>query len=315
MNNIAIIGVGALGKRHLQSMIELQNDYNIFAVEVNPETVKQLSEEFPGVHFLTTIYELPTELNAAVISTNSNIRRLVFDDLTKQCKVTNIIFEKVLFQRENDFFFVHEKLNEMGINAWVNCARREWNSYQTLKEELSPCREIYLSATGGQWGLGCNGIHILDLVEFLSGQSVEMLDIGKLEKGIVEGKRKGFYEFYGTITGSAGRCKNFTISCINQSALPFRIEITTESSRYMIDEGHNFMLVSNAESEWEWNRRDFKQVYQSQMTGRVIKSIIEKGTCNLPVYESSMLLHLKLIRPLVDFFKLNGMEDDLCPIT
>lgn len=86
-------------------------------------------------------------------------------------------------------------------------------------------------------------------------------------------------------------------------------------TRYMIDEGRNFMLVSNAESGWEWNRRDFKQVYQSQMTGRVIKSIIEKGTCNLPVYESSMQLHLKLIRPLVDFFILNGMEDGLCPIT
>lgn len=37
MENIAVIGIGALGKRHLQSLMNLKDDYSIYAVEVNKE--------------------------------------------------------------------------------------------------------------------------------------------------------------------------------------------------------------------------------------------------------------------------------------
>ncbi|MBE6500179.1 MAG: hypothetical protein E7Z80_06525 [Methanobrevibacter thaueri] len=315
MESIAIIGVGALGKRHLQSMVELQDQYQIYAVEINEEIIKQLTTEFPKVNFIKTVEELPNELEAVVIATNSNIRRLLFEQLINHSTVKNIIFEKVLFQKEEDYYFVENKLNELNIKAWVNCARREWDSYKSFKMELNEFNELYISAIGGQWGIGCNAIHILDLIEYLSGSEIETLDISKLENRLIESKRKGFYEFFGTISGVSGKCKNFNITCIDESALPFRIEITTEKSRYMIDEGNNYLLVSDEESEWQWKRMDFKQVYQSQMTGRVIKSIIDNGTCNLSDYESSMKLHLKYILPLIEFFKANGMEENLCPIT
>ena len=266
MECIAIIGVGALGKRHLQSMVELQDQYQIYAVEINEEIIKILSTEFPNVNFVKTVEELPNELEAVVIATNSNIRRLLFEQLINHATVKNIIFEKVLFQKEEDYYFVQNKLNELNISAWVNCARREWNSYKSLKNELNEFNELYISAIGGQWGIGCNAIHILDLIEYLSGSEVENLDISKLDNKVIESKRKGFYEFFGTISGVSGKCKNFNIICMDESNLPFRIEITTEKSRYMIDEANNYLLVSDEESSWQWKRRDFKQVYQSQMT-------------------------------------------------
>ena len=114
--------------------------------------------------------------------------------------------------------------------------------------------------------------------------------------------------------GDCGKCKSYKITCID-SPLPFYIEITTEKSRYMIDEGNNYLFISTEESNWQWKKQEFLQVYQSQMTGRVIKSIIDNGICNLPDFESSMKLHLKYIIPLIDFFKSNGMEENLCPIT
>lgn len=315
MNNIAIIGVGALGKRHLQSMVELQDQCQIYAVEINEEIIKVLKTEFPDVKFITTVEELPDELEVVVIATNSNIRRILFEQLINHSIVKYIIFEKVLFQKEDDYYFVQDKLNELSIHAWVNCARREWDSYKSLKEELTSCNELYISAIGGQWGIGCNGIHILDLIEFLSDNEIETLDMSGLENKIVESKRKGFYEFFGTISGTSGKCRNYNIACMDDSILPFRIEITTEKSRYMIDEGNNYILISDAESDWQWKKREFKQVYQSQMTGRVIKSIIDEGTCNLSDFESSMKLHLKYIMPLIDFFKSNGMGENSCPIT
>lgn len=314
MKNIAIIGVGTIGKRHLQSMIELQNQYNIYAVEINKEIIKVLTAEFPNVNFIETVEELPEEIEVVIIATNSNIRRILFEQLINNSIVKNIIFEKVLFQKEEDYYFVEKKLNELNIRAWVNCARREWDSYKLLKEKLKYCEELYISAIGGQWGLGCNCIHILDLIEYLSGNHIESIDISKLENKIIESKRKGFYEFFGTVTGVSGRCKNYSITCID-SSLPFYVEITTEKSRYLIDERNNYLLMSGEESEWQWKKCEFKQVYQSQMTARVIKSIMDNGSCNLPDYDSSMKLHLKYIKLLIDFFKFNGMEENLCPIT
>lgn len=315
MENIAIIGVGALGKRHLQSMVELQDQYQIYAVEINEKIINVLNSEFPKVNFVTTVDELPKELVAVVIATNSNIRRLLFEQLINHSIVKNIIFEKVLFQKEEDYYFVQNKLNELNIRAWVNCARREWNSYKSLKNELNGFKELYISAIGGEWGIGCNAIHILDIIEYLSGSEIENLDISGLKNEVVESKRNGFYEFFGTIRGVSGKCKNFNITCIDESVLPFRIEITTEKSRYMIDEANNYLLVSDEESDWQWEQREFNQVYQSQMTGRIIKSIIDDGVCNLSDYDSSMKLHLKYILPLIEFFKSNGMGENLCPIT
>lgn len=315
MMNIAIIGVGALGQRHLQSMVGLQDQCNIYAVEINEEIIRVLTKEFPNVNFITTAEELPNELEVVVIATNSNIRRILFEQLINHSIVKNIIFEKVLFQKEEDYYFVQDKLNDLDINAWVNCARREWDSYKLLKEELKSYNELHISAIGGEWGIGCNAIHILDIIEYLSDNEIETLDISGLENKIVESKRKGFYEFFGIITGSAGRCKNYNLICIDNSNLPFCIEITTDKSRYMINEENNYLLISSAESNWQWEKREFKQVYQSQMTGRIIKSIMDRGTCNLSDYESSMKLHLKYIIPLIDFFKSNGMEENICPIT
>lgn len=315
MKNIAIIGVGALGQRHLQSMVELQDQCNIYAVEINEEIICVLTKEFPNVNFITTVDGLPNELEVVVIATNSNIRRMLFEQLISHSVVKNIIFEKVLFQKEEDYYFVQDKLKDLGINAWVNCARREWDSYKLLKEELKSYNELHISAIGGEWGIGCNAIHILDIIEYLSDNEIEILDISGLENKIVESKRKGFYEFFGTISGSAGRCKNYNLVCIDNSNLPFCIEITTDKSRYMINEGNNYLLVSSAESNWQWEKREFKQVYQSQMTGRVVKSIMDRATCNLSDYESSMKLHLKYIIPLIDFFNSNGMEESICPIT
>lgn len=313
--NLAIVGVGALGKRHLQSICDLKEQYSIYAVEINEEAIKALSTEMPWVHFVSSIDKLPEEIAAAVFATGSNVRRTLFEQLIAHSKVSNIIFEKVLFQKEEDYHFVKQKLDELNIKAWVNCARREWDAYKRLKEELKSYREMHFSMMGGNWGMGCNSIHMLDLVEFLSDDKVEKLDISGIENHIVESKRKGFYEFFGTITGASGRCKSFSISCMENSSLPSVIEITTESARYWINEGRGFLLKADEVSNWEWKEREFKPVFQSQMTGRVVKSILENGDCNLAKYDDAMELHLKFIVPLIGFFNANGMEGEVCPIT
>ena len=315
MSNLAVIGVGALGKRHLQSISDLRGDNTIYAVEINENIIKPLQIEMPWVHFVTSIDKLPVEIAVAVFATSANVRRVLFEQLIAHSHISNIIFEKVLFQKEEDYYYVKQKLDELGIKAWVNCARREWDAYKNLKQELNNCREIHFSVAGGNWGMGCNTIHMLDIIEFLSNEKVDYLNFSGLDDHIVESKRNGFYEFFGTITGTAGKCKSFSIICIEDSPLPFVIQITTESSRYIVHEGHGKIMKSDATSSWNWQEFEFKPVYQSQMTGRVVKSIMNCQECNLAKYNDAMELHLKYIVPLIAFFNANGMEEKLCPIT
>ncbi len=315
MKNIAVIGVGALGRRHLQSLYELKNEYKLCAVEVNETALESLRNEFKDVEFFTSPKELPKEIELAVIATNANVRRMVFEQLVDNVKVRFIIFEKVLFQKIEDFYFVQERIQKLGIKAWVNCGRRAQTAYQLLKKNIKDSREMYIAASGGRWGMGCNTIHILDLIEFLSDDYIENIDISKLKNLITESKRKGFFEFFGTISGSAGKCRHFSITCIDDSNLPFEIDILTDKGRYHIEEMNNVIYVADENSEWSWKKKDFTCFYQSQMTSKVAQSILSDGKCWLVDYDSSMKLHIKFLNVILEFFNKNGMEGDICPIT
>ena len=332
--NIAVIGVGNIGFRRLQSLVTLPSDqysqYSIFALEPVEERRTFLSKEFqnvPNLTILKDIAELPPVIDLAVIATSSNVRKAVFQELIEHSTVKNIIFEKVLFQKVSDYYYVKDRLRSLNIKAWVNTARREAVPYQELRDALRSCREFIFTTIGGQWGMGCNSVHVLDLIEFLSGSPVDegSLSISNLESGIVPSKRSGFYEFFGTITGRAGKCKHFSITCMNNSTLPSLKEITTEDTRYVIDEGNGKIRI---EKQGEGVvTKDFKLPYISQITSKIATEIFETGTCYLPDYEASMETHLKFIKPLFGFFKENGfssaaennttesMENEICPIT
>ncbi|MCI9357973.1 MAG: Gfo/Idh/MocA family oxidoreductase [Lachnospiraceae bacterium] len=316
MRNIVLIGVGSMGKHHLQALLKLKNEFNIYALEINEETLQKLKDEFPcGVFFVNKLIELPTEIKLAIIATSSNERRSVFEQLLVHSEVENILFEKVLFQKEKDYYFVEKKLRDKKINAWVNCARREWEIYHEIKRKVEKCKYMIFTAIGGQWGLGCNGIHMLDLIQFLVNGGRCDISISGLDDRIVESKRKGFYEIFGTISGSCGKCRSFQLSCIDDTNLPFSIEISTDIFRIRIDELQQKKYISEKKNNWEWEQRKFELPYQSQLTNRVAKSIIERGTCSLTDYDTSMQLHLDYILPLMNFFTRQGMEKELCPIT
>ena len=322
MKNIAIIGVGALGRRHLQSMVELSNEYNIFAVEPVVSTVEMLKEEFEHkANFVFSINDLPKELEAVVISTSSNSRYGVFSKLVTHSIVKNIVFEKVLFQKIEDYKSVEKILIEKNISSWVNCARREWPSYQKLHDYLKDAKEISYNCAGGEWGLGCNAVHMIDLMEYLSGDVDFKIINSNLTVPIVESKRKGFIEFYGSISGFGNNCKAFQISCQHESDAPTIISITSDKANIIIDEGKQKLFIAEKANEWEWKSDQFPIKYQSQLTAGVIKNIIETGTCNLPDYNISMNAHIKYLTVVMDFLKhqgfydRSGIDSSVCPIT
>lgn len=168
---------------------------------------------------------------------------------------------------------------------------------------------------GGYWGLACNALHLLDLVEWFATEDKLRIVSMNLSDRIEESKRKGYVEVFGSIVGTCGRCENWSISCFADSRLPFVTEIVGDRMWCSIDYGSRRMKFACAAAGWQEEALEFDIPYQSELTQQVVSRILETGTCNLPKYEDSMRQHLIFMQPLIKFFENKGMEKEICPIT
>ena len=319
MYNIVIIGVGALGKRHLQSIVQSKIDLDIYCYDINEHALDGFEWENTYNNKIITMVnsfeELPKIVDFALFAMTAKGRREMFDQLIAHCTVKNILFEKVLFQKIEDYEHVGGKLRELNINAWVNCARRQWDSYQELKKELEAAREMRVIISGGEWGLACNAIHQIDLIEFLSGSSETKVDSMALLPIITDSKRAGFKEVYGTISGHSGKCSYFSITCMKDTNVPSVVTISSDIGQYIILEGKQKMVCMTKDGKYEFTEKEFLVPYQSQITQFVMEDMLFNTQSRLVEYDISSRLHLEFIRPLTKFFYENGWENESCPIT
>jgi len=296
-------------------MMDLKDDYKIYAVEANTEVLPELKKEFPDVVIGDKLDEIPSDIAVAVIATSSDVRRKVFDELIRGRNVSNIIFEKVLFQKKEDYAYVSAMLKARNIHAWVNCVRREWEDYSRLKDMIKNEAILAIDMSGGEWGIGSSGIHMLDLVEFLSNGKIEKLRPDTLHGPIVESRRKRFKEFYGSVEGITDNDVEFKIRCLQGTQVPVIVDITCQNQRIMVNEGGMEILFSTGENGWKIKKQLFNTPYQSQLTGPILKRLLEGNGCNLTEYEESARVHMMYIEQVNEFFRKNGMEVEACSIT
>ena len=316
---VVLIGVGALGKRHLSSIMNTKLALDVFCYDINSQALNNFEWDNQynnkTLTMVTTFDDFPKEIDFALFAMTSNARRTMFEQLVSQCKVKNILFEKVLFQNIEDYECVGRILKDLNIKAWVNCARRQMDSYHELAKELATARDIRISVTGGEWGLACNAIHMIDLIEFISGSLETKIDKMQLLNEIADSKRKGFKEVYGSLEGHSGKCSYFSITCMKNSTSPIMLSISTDSGQYIIIEGKRKIISMTETNNYELIEKEFEIPYQSQMTQHVLEDILLTGESRLANFDVSSRLHLEFIKPLIKFFNENGWENQSCPIT
>ena len=125
MKNIAIIGAGQLGSRHLQALVHVQKKINIQVVDSSEDSLKtaemrfnEVSENFKGtISFHTNISFLEKKLDVVIVATNSKVRRSVVDQLVNHSKIEYLILEKFLFINEQDYFYTEKLFAEKNIKV------------------------------------------------------------------------------------------------------------------------------------------------------------------------------------------------------
>lgn len=304
---VAIIGAGQLGSRHLQALANSENQLHIQVIDPNVDSLKiaetrfnEVISSFKGtVEYATDISKLSKKVDVAIVATNSKIRKTVIEQLVAVSEVKNLILEKFLFTKESDYLETEQLISKHNIKTWVNCARRMMPFYQNLKQQIEG--PIHFTAIGNAWGLGCNGIHLLDLFAFLSQKSNITLSNNLIDTTIIESKRNGYVEFTGTITGTADN-NSFHITSFPENSSALQIIINTPKTRYSIAEGAPGKIwISKLENQWQWEEHTFNILFQSQMTHLVVDKIIAEGKCDLPEYAESAKLHLIFLNNLLNF--------------
>lgn len=319
MYNIVVIGAGQLGSRHIQSIKSTKHQCRLYVVDSVKESLDKTKAIYDSTQVETQIQEvtyceemssLPAVIDFLLISTGSRPRAGIFKAIIERREVKNVVFEKVLFQTEKDYKEVDDILKRKGIKAWVNCPRRMYEGYKAIKP-LFEGKVVNMTVNGGEWGMGCNSIHFLDVYSFLTGQYDYTLKTGAVDKHIIDSKRAGYKEFTGTIRADYANGGTVVLNC-STSPIGHLVNIACSDAICTISEVKKECWIKTEERD---ELVPFPVPYQSQLTSIVLDNILENGTCELATYEESKEVHLPFITGLIDFLNSISNCTDYCPIT
>jgi hypothetical protein len=322
---LAIIGAGQLGSRHLQGLSQLALDCEIDVIDPSStslEVARQRFEEMPTnkavrrVRYNAAIDFLPKDLDFVVIATSSDVRLGVLESLLRHASVRFLLLEKVLFQRFGDYGQAQQLLRQHGVKAWVNFPRRAYSIYFEIREFFTGDKLLYAKVMGGDWGLGCNGIHFIDLVAMLTGERLDSINTTDLDKQLLPSKRKGFIEFTGTLRGSYMSGASIEITSLLGSSARLLIMLRSEQRTCILDETEGCAFFLNCSKGTTWERKVFRTPFLSELITGLVSQILQTKTCPLPEFEESVEYHLIFIKSMGAYAAVNqGGSADLCPIT
>jgi hypothetical protein len=325
MTNIFIIGAGQLGSRHLQALKNFNDPLNIFIVDPNFDSLRVAKERYQSisgkdsnlVSYSKSLNDVncTEKIDIAIIATASNVRAKVAFELLQKFEVETIIFEKILFQKRNDYFLIAQLLKDKQVKAYVNCPMRMMSFYNQIKSSFKGTKFTYI-VSGGKYGLVTNLIHYIDHMAFLNDSIEYETNTNYLENELFESKRKGFYEISGTFNVNFTNGTQGVISCNSQGNLPGVVQAFNENVHFFSRESEGKVLISKAENDWKWEEIDFSIPYQSELTAILVKDLLMNGNCSLPTYEESMKLHLPHLDSLLKFINSNSnLKLDHYPFT
>jgi hypothetical protein len=323
-SNIALIGVGGIGIRHLQALLNITVPISIQVVDVAMDSLKKakevcsviLSKNIIKIEYIQDISLLRNDLDIVIIATASNTRKAIIERLLEKRTVRYLILEKVLFQTMDDYEQVENLLNKNKVLTWVNCPRRMFRSYNDLKCTLFNEGPLSFLIEGTNWGLGCNLIHMIDMIDYVTDSNQDIVCNGELlDDTILESKRKGFIEFSGTVNGTIADNK-FVITSTSVGDFPLSIHVFGQSIICIIRENERRMFIAKHNNNWIFVEKPFELPYQSQLSNIFVEDLLKTGNCALPTYEISKKLHIEIVKMFLMHLNKNGKERiDICPIT
>ena len=301
MNHVCLIGVGALGIRHLEGLLKANTPMLFTIVDPSPTALERARALPPSNHTVSYSPELPDgNVDVAIIATTSGHRAAAVRDILARASVRFIILEKILFARAEDYGSIGALLKEKNVEAWVNTSLRIMPVRRDMRDAILGHRFSIHFAGGSRHGLMTNLVHYADYASYLAGSSDFELDTQLLSSQVLDSKRSGYKELQGSVelrfnNGSRVLCTSLA------HLRPRRTIISSRTIRAVFDESDDMAHVANERNQWTWKSGPAPLMRQSDMTGLLVEEILSTGSCELPTYEESARIHLNVLEPIRSF--------------
>ena len=143
ISNVCVIGAGRIGSRHVQSLGLLNRKINVFVIDPckdNLDRTKKLffnnvaNRENINIQFYEKLNKFKAPINVSIISTNSDVRRDVIEQLISINDVENMILEKI---DKPTFQLIHDDLVKNGFECLQgNTASDLYDDYLIKKTNI-----------------------------------------------------------------------------------------------------------------------------------------------------------------------------------
>ena len=193
--------------------------------------------------------------------------------------------------------------------AWVNTSRRMITWHQKLYDIIADSSAVKVYVGNNDWGLACNSIHFLDLVSWWSDEKLVSVDTSCLDMTWFESKRPGFFEITGILKAKYS-CGSELILESRTNGEKVLIHVKNLEGQWIIDEKNG--IATRPKGKTIPGRIE----NQSEMTARLVESILKNGQCDLPSFEQSSQTHRIFLQSMLEHWnKAQNKNDTIFPIT
>ena len=303
---ILIVGLGQLGSRYLQGILTAGLSVTIDVIEPNDRSfelaLSLVGDDSRAVRRVS-MNNLAKHYDIAIVATSAAMRAELVKQISTATNIDNWVLEKILAQTEDQLDEI-ARITANANGAWVNTPRRRTSIYRALKPSLQAGTPLKLDVSIQNMGLGCNAIHFIDLVSWLSNAEIEHIDIQTL--GWQESKRAGYKDFNGSLIATFTDQSTLSIN----SSLPSDniITLTQSGVTYDINEAKGYSFDANfVEGRVE---------YQSELTYPLMADIMSGQMVDgLPTVHESNIQHKALFSAIRNIGALNADLEKGIPIT
>lgn len=321
--NVAIIGCGNVGRRHLQGLGLSNYELAVHVYDAAPKAladckhfVSSLKDEIKNVNL--SLYDELIDLGKAVdsyemaiIASTADRRAEFVATILDKVKSKNWLLEKQLTQSEKELDDLELCLD--GSKAWVNHFRRAIPFYQELRKRYFEGQQVDMVVSGPNIRIGGNASHFVDLVNYWSGEFPLNVDAsGLTNPWHPDERREGFREVDGTLKVIFSKGSALTVnSHNNQGKFSITGSLKKSGKNFSIDEETAVAIVgANIALEG-------RIPFQSELTGSYFDQLYRTGTCKLTPFIDAAKCYRPMIEALLSNWQSTeeGKGDLAVPLT
>ena len=305
---IVIIGLGNIGKRHMQAALALDRVTEIVCYDVNQEALDTL--EVFGRDNSLDITRVKLEPSWEKVLRHITPEVIVIIATTAQGRISllqaviglhpmAVICEKPVCQSLDEYDEIIQFTDSHKVAVYCNFPRHMYKFYREIKSFLQGPKEYYGHAIFER-GMACVGIHFLELFVWLSDAKEYKIDEARFYN-VHEIKRKGFFDFYGSLVVTL----NQGIRCMVIASEDHKVTsvgIMTKTKEYRVFEAAGQMVVCDYPAQVSVQAID--ALPTSRLTDVAITEILGQGPVGLPSLQQVYLAH----KILFEAMEINGLQ-------